>query len=163
MPAHSAHDFSFPRLGNEGSINLADLKGKVVLVVNTASACGLTPQYSGLQALWAKYRDRGLMVLGVPCNDFGAQEPGTAEEIGTFCETRFQVDFPMADKQHVIGAEAHPFYKWVAETIGEAAVPKWNFHKYLVGADGQLIESFGSRTAPDDPALVAAIESALPA
>ena len=157
----SAHDFSFPSLSDDQNIALADFKGKAVLVVNTASRCGLTPQYDGLQALWARYRDQGLVVLGVPSNDFGAQEPGSAEDIADFCSTRFYVDFPMTAKQPVIGASAHPFYQWVLAQAGEAAAPKWNFHKYLIGRDGQLVETFGSRTAPDDQTLVAAIEAAL--
>jgi glutathione peroxidase len=97
----------------------------------------------------------------VPSNDFGAQEPGSAAEIADFCSTRYHVDFPMTAKQPVIGAAAHPFYQWVLAQAGEAAAPKWNFHKYLIGRDGQLVETFGSRTAPDDPGLIAAIESAL--
>ena len=163
MSAHTAHDFSFPSLTGGSAIDLRSYAGKPVLVVNTASQCGLTPQDAGLQAIWQKYKDRGLIVLGVPSNDFGAQEPGSATEIGTFCETHFQVSFPLAAKQVVIGAGAHPFYQWVVSQAGEGAAPKWNFHKYLVGGDGQLVETFGSRTAPDDPAVIAAIEAALPA
>jgi glutathione peroxidase len=157
----SAYDFAFPSLSDDQNIALAAFKGKAVLVVNTASRCGLTPQYDGLQALWSRYRDQGLIVLGVPSNDFGAQEPGSAAEIADFCSTRYHVDFPMTAKQPVIGAAAHPFYQWVLAQAGEAAAPKWNFHKYLIGRDGQLVETFGSRTAPDDPGLIAAIESAL--
>jgi len=157
----SAHDFHFPSLIADQNIALADYKGKAVLVVNTASRCGLTPQYDGLQALWIRYRDRGLVVLGVPSNDFGAQEPGSAAEIADFCSTRYHVDFPMTAKQTVIGGTAHPFYQWVLAQAGEAAAPKWNFHKYLIGREGELLETFGSRTAPDDPSLLAAIEAAL--
>jgi glutathione peroxidase len=157
----SAHDFNFPSLVADQNIALADYQGKAVLVVNTASRCGLTPQYDGLQALWTRYRDRGLVVLGVPSNDFGAQEPGSAAEIADFCSTRYQVDFPMTAKQTVIGGAAHPFYQWVLAQAGEAAAPKWNFHKYLIGREGELLETFGSRMAPDDPGLVAAIEAAL--
>jgi glutathione peroxidase len=158
----TAHAFSFPTLAGQGTIDLARFAGKPVLVVNTASRCGLTPQYAGLQALWTRYRDRGLIVLGVPSNDFGAQEPGSAAEIGTFCETHFQVDFPLAAKQVVIGGAAHPFYLWAAAQGGEGATPKWNFHKYLIGPDGQLAGVFGSRTAPDDAELITAIETNLP-
>jgi glutathione peroxidase len=156
----SAHDFSFTSI--EGKpMPLSAFKGKAVLVVNTASQCGLTPQYKGLEDLWKRYKTKGLVVVGVPSNDFGAQEPGSEGEIKTFCETRFGVDFPLTSKQSVIGASAHPFYKWVAEELGEAAVPKWNFHKYLVGPDGALAGTFGSMTAPDDAGLTKAIDEAL--
>lgn len=157
----TAHDFSFRGLKG-GTIALRDFAGHPVLIVNTASQCGLTPQYQGLQALWRRYRDQGLIVLGVPSNDFGAQEPGSEAEIAAFCETRFGVDFPLTAKEPVIGGHAHPFYRWVVLEAGEAAAPKWNFHKYLISAAGELIESFGSRTAPEDSGLTAAIEAALP-
>jgi glutathione peroxidase len=160
MSAKSAYDFSFRSIDG-GALPLSNFKGKAVLVVNVASQCGLTPQYSGLEALWKENRDKGLVILGVPANDFGAQEPGTEQEIKTFCETRFAVDFPMAAKEPVIGAEAHPFYKWVASELGEDAAPKWNFHKYLIGRDGSIAATFGSRTAPDAPELKAAIDKAL--
>jgi len=121
----TAHDFSFKTIDG-GALPLSSFKGKAVLVVNVASQCGLTPQYSGLEALWKEKGGKGLVVLGVPCNDFGAQEPGTENEIKTFCETRFSVDFPLTSKEHVIGGEAHPLYKWVTSELGEAATPKWN-------------------------------------
>lgn len=156
----TAHDFSFRTI--EGSdLPLSKYKGKAILVVNVASQCGLTPQYAGLESLWRAKRDAGLVVLGVPCNDFGSQEPGTENEIKTFCETRFQVDFPMTSKEHVVGTDAHPLYKWVAAEFGEAATPKWNFHKYLFNKDGSIGATFGSRTTPDDPALNEAIDAAL--
>lgn len=157
----NAHDFSFPAIGG-GEVDLKDFAGKPVLVVNTASECGFTPQYKGLQALWSKYRDRGLVVVGVPSNDFGAQEPGSASEIADFCATRFSVDFPMTDKQVVLGPQAHPFYRWIEASLGEAGAPKWNFHKYLIGGDGELIDAYGSRVAPDAPQLIGAVEAALP-
>lgn len=160
MSDGTAHDFTFDGLTG-GTWPLAGFAGKVVLIVNTASRCGLTPQYRGLEALWRRYKDRGLVVLGVPSNDFGAQEPGDAAEIGAFCERNYGVDFPMAAKVPVIGAGAHPFYRWVLDQAGEAAAPKWNFHKYLVGKDGALREVFGSRVEPEDPALIAAVEAAL--
>jgi glutathione peroxidase len=162
MPDQTAHAFAF-RTIDGAPLPLEDFAGKAVLVVNTASACGLTPQYDGLEALWRDYRGRGLVVLGVPCNDFGAQEPGSEAEIKRFCETRFSVDFPLASKERVIGPEAHPFYRWVVGQLGEDAAPKWNFHKYLIGPDGALVGTFGSRMAPNAPELVAAIEGALPA
>ena len=115
---------------------LAAWRGRPVLVVNTASFCGYTPQYRDLEALWRRYRERGLVVLGVPSNDFGQQEPGSAAEIKQFCETNYQVDFPLTEKYRVIGGDAHPFYRWVAAQLGEAGAPRWNFHKYLIGPDG---------------------------
>jgi glutathione peroxidase len=156
----NAHSFSFTSIDG-APLPLSGFKGKTVLIVNTASACGLTPQYKGLEALWKSYRDRGLVVLGVPCNDFGAQEPGTEGEIKTFCETRFGVDFPMTGKEHVIGAGAHPFYQWAAAELGEGSTPRWNFHKYLVGKEGSLAGVFGSRTDPEAAEVTAAIEAAL--
>lgn len=160
MASKTAHDFSFRSI-NGGELPLSTFKGKALLVVNVASQCGLTPQYSGLEALWKAKGGKGLVVLGVPCNDFGSQEPGSEKEIKTFCETRFAVDFPMTAKEHVIGAEAHPLYKWVAGELGEAATPKWNFHKYLFNKDGSIGGTFGSRTPPDDAALNEAIDTAL--
>lgn len=154
------YDFAFRRIDG-GELPLTEFKDKAVLVVNVASQCGLTPQYAGLEELWKEKRDAGLIVLGVPCNDFGSQEPGSEGEIKTFCETRFAVDFPMTAKEHVLGAEAHPLYKWVAGELGEGAAPKWNFHKYLFGRDGSLAGTFGSRTEPNAPELVQAIDEAL--
>jgi glutathione peroxidase len=156
----NAHSFSFKSIDGK-PFPLSQFKGKAVLVVNTASACGLTPQYKGLEALWQGYKDKGLVVLGVPCNDFGAQEPGTEGEIKTFCETHFGVDFPMTSKEHVIGSAAHPFYAWAVKELGEGAAPRWNFHKYLIGKDGALAGTFGSRTEPEAADVKAAIEAAL--
>jgi glutathione peroxidase len=156
----TAYDFQFRSIDGE-TLPLSKFEGKALLVVNVASQCGLTPQYAGLEALWKAKRDQGLVILGVPANDFGAQEPGTEKEIKTFCETRFAVDFPMTAKEHVIGAEAHPLYKWIAEELGEDAAPKWNFHKYLFGKDGEIAGTFGSRTEPNDAGMNAAIDEAL--
>ena len=156
----TAHDFDFRSIDG-GALPMAQFKGKAVLVVNVASQCGLTPQYEGLEKLWRDKRDAGLVVLGVPANDFGAQEPGTEREIKTFCETRFSVDFPMTAKEHVIGPDAHPFYKWIASELGEDAAPKWNFHKYLIGKDGSIAGTFGSRTEPGDAEMGKAIDAAL--
>ena len=156
----NAHSFSFTSIDG-APLPLSGFKDKAVLVVNTASACRLTPQYKGLEALWQAYKGSGLVVLGVPCNDFGAQEPGTEGEIKAFCETRFGVDFPMAGKAHVIGADAHPFYQWAAAELGEGSTPRWNFHKYLIGRDGSLAGVFGSRTDPEAAEVKAAIEAAL--
>ena len=160
MSAKNVFDFRFRSIDG-GDLPLSSYEGKVLLVVNVASQCGLTPQYAGLEDLWRHKRDKGLVILGVPANDFGAQEPGTESEIKTFCETRFSVDFPMTAKEHVIGAEAHPLYKWVAGELGEDAAPKWNFHKYLFGRDGTIAGTFGSRTVPDAPELTAAVDQAL--
>lgn len=157
----SAHDFRFTAIEG-GELPLARFKGKAVLVVNTASFCGFTPQYSGLQALWEEYRDRGLVVLGVPSNDFGGQEPGSNAEIKQFCEVNFSIDFPLAQKVRVKGTGAHPFYKWAADRLGEDAAPKWNFHKYLIAPDGRLVDWFATRVEPSAPGLRAAVEAVLP-
>lgn len=156
----TAHDYSFRSIGG-GPLPLSGFKGKVLLVVNVASQCGLTPQYAGLEELWKAKRGKGLVVLGVPSNDFGEQEPGSESEIKIFCETRYAVDFPMTAKEHVIGAGAHPLYKWVTEQLGEGAAPKWNFHKYLFARDGSLAGTFGSRTEPSAAEIVQAIDEAL--
>ncbi len=146
-----------------GALDPAQLEGKVVLLVNTASFCGFTPQYEGLQALWQRYRDQGLVVLGVPANDFGAQEPGSEEEIKRFCEGTYRVDFPMLTKQTVVGDGAHPLYRWAAAQTGPAGLPKWNFHKLLIGRDGRLVGWYATTVKPGDPALAEAIEAALAA
>jgi glutathione peroxidase len=139
--------------------SLCEYAGKVLLVVNTASQCGYTPQYEGLEALYRKYKARGLVVLGFPSNDFGGQEPGSNREIAAFCVNRFAVDFPMFAKIPVAGEAAHPFYAELARTTRTA--PRWNFHKYLVDRTGTKVQSFEARTTPDDPKLVAAIERLL--
>lgn len=158
--AGSAHDFTFEAIEG-GPLALSQYQGKAVLVVNTASQCGFTPQYEGLQKLWTDYKDKGLVVLGVPSNDFGGQEPGSNQEIKQFCEMNFAVDFPMTEKVAVTGKDAHPFYQW-ARSIDTEAVPRWNFAKFLIGPNGELIETFGSRTRPDSKELRAAIDAALP-
>lgn len=159
--AAGAHDFAFTTL--EGApLPLSDFAGQAVLLVNTASCCGFTKQYGGLQALWQDYRPRGLVVLGVPSNDFGAQEPGSAEEIKDFCETGFGVDFPLAGKTRVRGPEAHPFYLWARRELGGLAAPKWNFHKFLIAPDGRLVTWFYSWTGPGSARLRRAIEAVLP-
>jgi glutathione peroxidase len=158
----SAHDFQFTSIDGK-PLKLSDFAGKAVLVVNTASACGFTPQYKGLEALWRKYRDKGLVVLGVPSNDFGAQEPGSESDIKNFCDTRFNVTFPMTSKNAVIGGNAHPFYKWIVSEAGEGAAPRWNFHKYLIDTKGHLAGAFPSKVAPEDAKLADAIDTALKA
>jgi len=157
----SAYDYSFTTLQGEEPLPLSKFKGKVLLVVNTASKCGFTKQYEGLESLYKKYKDQGLVILGVPSNDFGKQEPGTSEEIASFCKINYGVTFPMASKQVVSGDDAHPFYKWAATTLGFGTAPKWNFHKYLVDKNGHLVDYFNSNTAPDEENLVSAIEALL--
>ncbi len=130
-------------------------------MVNTASECGFTPQYRDLQALWQRYRGAGLVVLGVPSNDFGEQEPGDATQIRAFCTGQFGVSFPLSEKTGVIQGDVHPFFRWVEETFGEPAMPRWNFHKYLVGPDGELVDVWPSAVEPTDPAIVDAVESSL--
>ncbi|HEX4160096.1 MAG TPA: glutathione peroxidase [Rhizomicrobium sp.] len=160
MGAKSVYDFSF-RAIDGGELPLSHFKGKALLVVNVASHCGLTPQYTALEDLWTARRDDGFVVLGVPANDFGAQEPGTEQEIRSFCDLNYHVDFPMTAKEHVIGPEAHPLYKWVVAELGEDAAPKWNFHKYLFARDGSIAGTFGSRTSPDEEEIAVAINAAL--
>lgn len=163
IPAGSAYDFSFSSIDGE-ALPLSQYQGKVLLVVNTASQCGFTKQYEGLQALYERYKDRGLVILGVPSNDFGGQEPGTATEIKHFCTGVYKITFPLADKTVVSGKDAHPFYQWAAAAHKGNLVsykPRWNFHKYLVGPDGALVASYGSTTTPDDAGLVKAIEGLL--
>jgi len=155
-----AYDFSFTSI--EGApLPLSSFRGKVVLVVNTASFCGFTDQYRDLQAVWARYRERGLVVLGVPSNDFGSQEPGTEAEIKTFCRVNYDVDFPLTAKARVSGEDAHPFYRWAADRLGVLAVPRWNFHKYLIGSDGRLVDWFSTPTAPTADKVTRAIEAQL--
>src|SRR4029079_8983853 len=144
--------FDFVSLDGD-KLPLSEWRGRPVLVVNVASFCGLPPEYRDLEALWQRHRERGLVVLGVPSNDFGQQEPGSAAEIKQFCETRYQVDFPLTEKYPVIGAAAHPFYRWVAGQLGEVGAPRWNFHKYLIGPDGQLARSRAARVWPVHKAI----------
>jgi glutathione peroxidase len=160
MAETGAHAFAF-HANDGGPLPLARYRGKPVLIVNTASFCGYTPQYAELEALHEKYSPRGLVVLAVPSNDFGAQEPGSAAEIKEFCATRYRVAFPLAAKERVIGSEAHPFYRWIAAELGEAGVPRWNFHKYLVAPDGTLAGAWPSSVRPLGPEIVEAIEQLL--
>ncbi len=158
----NAHDIAFQTLGSGEPLALSAFAGKAVLVVNVASACGLTPQYAGLEALYQAHLVEGLVVLGVPCNDFGAQESGSEQEIAAFCDSRYRVTFPMTGKVAILDAAArHPFYQWLAAQAGEDALPRWNFHKVLVGKDGALAGVFGSRVEPDAPELHDAVHAAL--
>ncbi len=153
----SAYDFSFTSIDG-GQLPLALHRGKPVLVVNTASFCGFTRQYQDLQSLWSRYRDRGLVVLGVPSNDFGNQEPGSEAEIKQFCEVNFAVDFPLTAKAHVVGPNAHPFYKWAQAELGPQTAPRWNFHKYLIAPDGMVVRFFPTMTSPLSEGVTRAIE-----
>lgn len=156
-----AHAFSFTAIEG-GPMPMAQFAGRAVLLVNTASFCGFTPQFDGLQALWARYRDRGLVVLGTPSRDFGGQDYASGAQARDFCEGAYGVDFPMTELVRVRGADAHPLYRWAAGRLGPAGAPQWNFHKILIGPDGRALAGFGSGARPDDPALIAAIEAALP-
>lgn len=150
---------SFNRLQDEAPQNLCQYAGKVLLVVNTASFCGYTGQYEGLEALHAKYSPKGLVVLGFPSNDFGKQEPGNSKEIADFCFNTYGVKFPMFSKSVVKGAQANPLYTALAKATGQS--PGWNFHKYLIDRNGKVVASFASKVEPDSPPLIAAIEKAL--
>lgn len=141
------HDFAVRTIDGR-DVTLADWRGKAVLVVNVASACGLTPQYAGLQTLHARYRERGFAVLGFPCNQFGAQEPGTEAQIAQFCESRFHVEFPMFAKVAVNGAEAHALYAWLRAQTGGADIG-WNFAKFLVDADGKVVKRYSPTDTPE--------------
>ena len=141
-----AKDFSFKSVdGND--INLADFNKKVIVIVNVASRCGFTNQYEGLQTIWTEYKDKDLVVIGVPSNNF-RQEPGTNKDIKNFCETTFGIDFPITEKLSVIGKDAHPFFLWAKKNYGSGAIPKWNFHKIIIGKNGKVVETFSSITNP---------------
>ncbi len=157
----NVYAYSFHALQGDGKIALEDYKGKVLLIVNTASQCGFTPQYDGLEKLYQTYKDRGLVIIGVPSNDFGGQEPGSSEQIAHFCKINYGVTFPIAAKEVVTGDKAHPFYKWAREQKGILGAPKWNFHKYLISRQGELIDYFHSTTTPDSPKLIKEVERLL--
>ncbi len=164
VPAQASDDLAFDHsfMSIEGTpLPMSQFDGKVVLVVNTASFCGFTSQYKGLQALYEEYESKGLVVLGIPSNDFGRQEPGTADEIKEFCEVNYDISFPMTEKQKVVGTDAHPFYKWARRKLGPTGKPSWNFHKILVGRKGDVLAGYPSAVAPDTTLLKSAIESAL--
>lgn len=154
--------FDFEMVSIDGKpMPLKAYEGRVMLVVNTASFCGFTRQYKDLQALYETYEPKGLVVLGVPSNDFGQQEPGSAGQIKEFCEGNFGITFPMTEKVPVTGANAAPLYKWFQNTLGANAVPGWNFHKFVVGRDGRAVASFNSGVAPDAKDLLGVIEAEL--
>jgi glutathione peroxidase len=160
MSRITAYAFSFTGLEG-GEIKLADHAGKPILVVNTASLCGFTPQYDSLQQLWERYRQRGLMIIGVPSNDFGGQEPGGAADITKTAHGEYGVGFPLAAKAQVKGANSHPFYKWAASER-PLETPRWNFHKYLVGRDAHIAAVFATDIEPTDARVINAVVKELP-
>jgi glutathione peroxidase len=161
MSKITAYAFSFPAL-EKGEIKLADYAGQPLMIVNTASLCGFTPQYAGLQQLWSEFHARGLMIVGVPSNDFGGQEPGGASDIAETAQHQYGVTFPIAAKTVVKGPNAHPFYKWAAD-VRPKDVPRWNFHKYLIGRDGNIADVFPESVEPSDTRVKTAIGRALTA
>lgn len=150
------YEYKFNNIDGD-EIKLDDYKGKIIVVVNVASRCGYTPQYDGLQKLWTEYKERDLVVIGIPTNNF-KQEPASNEEIKDFCETNFGISFPMTEKIDVIGKNAHPFYKWAKENYGIGAIPKWNFHKIIIGKTGKVADTFASFTKPTSSKFIKAIE-----
>lgn len=158
----NAHDFSFAKLAEPGEIKLEDFAGKAILIVNVASACGFTSQYRDLESLYEAKVGKGLVVIGVPSNDFGGQEPGAETEIRKFCDASYHVSFPMTAKVEISNtARRHPFYDWIAKELGEGALPRWNFHKFLIGKDGALIGAYPPQAAPLGPQILTAIKDAL--
>ena len=155
----SFHDFTIESI-NGDQITLSDYKNKVVLLVNTASQCGFTPQYSGLQKIFDRYKDDGLIVLGVPSDDFN-QELSNEEEVKKFCEIRFGVNFPMTSIQKIRGNDAHPLYQWISSNVSVIGQPRWNFHKYLISKEGKVLNWFSSMTSPSSEGLVKQVEDAL--
>ncbi len=154
-----AHDFSFNDL--DGSqIKLSEFKNKVLIITNVASKCGFTSQYEDLQTLWENYQNKGLVVIGVPSNSFN-QELGTNKEVKNFCEAKFGISFPMMQIVEVKGNKAHPFYIWAKENYGKKAVPKWNFHKIIIGKDGKIFETYASFTKPTSKKFIYSVETAL--
>ena len=154
-----AYDFSFKDLDGS-TIKLSEFKNSVLLVTNVASKCGFTSQYEDLQTLWEKYQEKGLVVIGVPSNSFN-QELDSNKEVKNFCEAKFGITFPMTEKVVVKGENAHPFYKWAKENHGKSAIPKWNFHKIIIGKDGKVFDTFASITNPSSKKFVNALEKAL--
>ena len=152
-----AYDFNFKDLDGS-ALNLSEYRDKVIVVVNVASQCGFTKQYEDMQNIWEKYQSKGIVMLGIPSNDFGNQEPGSSKEIKNFCEAKFGISFPMTEKVSVKGSDAHPFYIWARENHGKSAIPKWNFHKIIVGKDGKIAETFTSITKPSSKKFIKALE-----
>ena len=162
LMSENAYSYSFKDINEEDVINLSDYKGKTLVVVNTASLCGFTYQYDGLQKLYDDYKDQGLVVLGVPSNDFGNQESGTNSEVKEFCESTFSITFPLTEKNVVKGKDAHPFFKWSKKELGFiGGVPRWNFHKIIIGKDGNAIAGYTALTRPSSKKFISEIEKAL--
>ena len=160
--SENAYSYSFKDINEEDVINLSDYKGKTLVVVNTASLCGFTYQYDGLQKLYDDYKDQGLVVLGVPSNDFGNQESGTNSEVKEFCESTFSITFPLTEKNVVKGKDAHPFFKWSKKELGFiGGVPRWNFHKIIIGKNGNAIAGYTALTRPSSKKFISEIEKAL--
>jgi len=155
-----AYDFNFNDLDGT-QLNLKEYKDKVIVVINVASQCGFTNQYADMQKVWKKYQVRGVIILGVPSNDFGSQEPGSNKEIKNFCEAKFGITFPMTEKVSVKGENAHPFYKWAKENYGKSAIPKWNFHKIIINKEGKIEKTFSSMTNPSSKKFIEVIENLL--
>ena len=151
-----AYEFQFKGLSGE-LIKLSDYKQKIIVVVNVASRCGFTKQYNDLQSLWTNYKDKNLIVIGVPTNDF-KQEPASNSDIKNFCEQNFNINFPMTEKINVLGKKAHPFYKWAKDNHGKNAIPKWNFHKIIIGKNGKVADTFASITNPSSKKFLNFIE-----
>ena len=155
-----AYDFSFNDL--DGSkINLSSFKNKVIVIINVASQCGFTNQYEDMQSIWERYQKDGLIIIGIPSNDFGNQEPGSESEIKTFCEAKFGITFPMTEKVIVKGDNAHPFYQWAKDNYGNSAIPKWNFHKIIIDKNGKIADTFASITNPSSKRFIKVIEKNL--
>ena len=152
-----AYYFKFKDLDGS-TLSLSEYKGKVIVVVNVASQCGFTNQYEDMQKIWKKYQEKGVVMLGVPSNDFGKQEPGSNEDIKNFCEAKFGISFPMTEKVLVKGSDAHPFYIWARENHGKSAIPKWNFHKIIIDKDGKVAVTFSSITNPSSNKFIKALE-----
>ena len=152
-----AYDFNFKDLDGT-PLNLSEYRGKVIVAINVASQCGFTSQYEDMQQVWEKYRSKGIIILGIPSNDFGKQEPGSNEDIKNFCEAKFGISFPMTEKVSVKGSEAHPFYIWARENYGKSAIPKWNFHKIIIDKNGKIAETFSSITSPSSKKFIKTLE-----
>ena len=155
-----AYDFSFNDIDGT-PLKLSEYKGKIIVVVNVASQCGFTSQYEDMQNIWEKYQSKGIIILGVPSNDFGGQEPGSNSEIKNFCEAKFDISFPMTEKVNVKGKEAHPFYLWAKNNYGKSAIPKWNFHKIIINKNGKISNTFSSITKPTSNKFIKVLEELL--
>ena len=152
-----AYDFKFKDLDGS-TLDLSKYKDKVIVVVNVASQCGFTNQYEDMQKVWKKYQSKGIVILGVPSNDFGKQEPGSNKDIKNFCESKFGISFPMTEKISVKGSDAHPFYIWAKKNHGKSAIPKWNFHKIIIDKNGKVADTFSSITNPSSKKFIEALE-----